>query len=122
MSSKLEASISVNVREVPVELRARDGKAVLCERAHSSPDEHADEHADVHADVHADLHEMDPDRLPLGAALSSALHEWAQVADAVGAIDGERDKAGALVSRRGRQLAGRVAAALGVPIDYADPV
>ncbi|MBO0841396.1 MAG: DUF2537 domain-containing protein, partial [Sciscionella sp.] len=83
-------------------------------RAHSAPDEHADEHADVH--------EMDPDRLPLGAALSGALHEWAQVADAVGAIDGERDKAGALVSRRGRQLAGRVAAALGVPIDYADPV
>lgn len=64
---------------------------------------------------------MDPGRLPLGADLTDALHEWAKVAAAVGRAE-PGATAGAVVSRRGRQLAGRVATALGVPVIYVDPL
>lgn len=64
---------------------------------------------------------MDPGRLPLGADLTDALHEWAKVAAAVGRAE-PGATAGAVVSRRGRQLAARVATALGVAVTYVDPL
>jgi hypothetical protein len=69
-------------------------------------------------------HEVDPGTLPLGGELTAALNQWAQVVTAVLRIerDEERVTAGSVVANRGRQLAGRVAAALGVPVDYRDPL
>lgn len=67
--------------------------------------------------------EVDPRRLPLGGELTDALHEWARVASAVGRGDAETNPAaGAVVTRRGLQLAGRVAAVMGVPVGYLDPI
>ena len=78
--------------------------------------------AGLTADGGADQ-EVDPRRLPLGVELTDALHEWARVASAVqrSATDAN-DAAGAVVTRRGRQLAGRVAASMGVPVGYLDPL
>ena len=67
--------------------------------------------------------EVDPHNLPLGAGLAEALHEWAKVAEAVQRTNAPADgAAGALVTRRGRQLAGRLAADMGTPVAFADPV
>jgi hypothetical protein len=63
----------------------------------------------------------EPDRLPLGTELTDALHEWAKVAAAVVRAE-PGAAAGAVVSRRGLQLAGRVATSLGVDVRYVDPV
>lgn len=88
-----------------MELRVQDGRAVLAGR-----DDEGER-------------EVDPHTLPLGAGLAEALHEWAKVADAVVRTDNSSDGgASALVARRGRQLAGRVAADMGTPVRYADPV
>ncbi|MFI9383969.1 DUF2537 domain-containing protein [Kutzneria sp. NPDC052558] len=72
----------------------------------------------------AQMREVDPRSLALPAELTSALHEWAEVAHALVPNDREPvgGTAGDLVTRRGRQLAGRLATELGLPIDYADPV
>jgi hypothetical protein len=67
--------------------------------------------------------EVDPRRLPLGIELTDALHEWARVASAVRrSTPDASDAAGAVVTRRGRQLAGRIAASMGVPVGYRDPL
>jgi uncharacterized protein DUF2537 len=68
--------------------------------------------------------EVDPGTLPLGGELTAALQQWAQVVGAVLRIegDGDRETAASVVTGRGRQLAGRVAAALGVPVGYRDPL
>lgn len=88
-----------------VELRADGERAVLV--GHDGASEHA----------------MDPGRLPLGVDLTDDLHEWAKVASAVGrAAPEEVAAAGAVVSRRGLQLAGRVAASMRVPVTYVDPL
>jgi hypothetical protein len=88
-----------------VELRVQDGKAVLAGRDDAGE------------------REVDPHTLPLGAGLADALHEWAKVADAVTRADAPSDgAASALVTRRGRQLAGRLAADMGTPVEYTDPV
>ncbi|MFI7676164.1 DUF2537 domain-containing protein [Actinophytocola sp. NPDC049390] len=63
----------------------------------------------------------EPDRLPLGTELTDALHEWAKVAAAVRRAE-PGTAAGAVVSRRGLQLAGRVATSLGVVVRYVDPL
>ena len=63
----------------------------------------------------------EPGRLPLGTELTDALHEWAKVAAAVGRAE-PGAAAGAVVSRRGLQLAGRVATSLGVVVRYVDPL
>ena len=63
----------------------------------------------------------EPGRLPLGAELTDALHEWAKVAAAVGRAE-PGTAAGAVVSRRGLQRAGRVATSLGVVVRYVDPL
>lgn len=63
----------------------------------------------------------DPDRLPLGTELTDALHEWAKVAAAVSRAE-PGVAAGIVVSRRGLQLAGRVATSLGVAVRYVDPL
>lgn len=71
-----------------------------------------------------------PESVPLDAELSTALNEWARVAAAVSrAAKGESpnlaepsNEAVAVVSRRGHQLAGRVAAQLRQPVFYRDPV
>ena len=70
------------------------------------------------------MREVDPRSLALPAELTAALHEWAEVAHALVPNDHEPvgGTAGDLVTRRGRQLAGRLATELGLPIDYADPV
>jgi hypothetical protein len=79
----------------------RDGRAVLADEAQ----------------------EVDPHSLALGAELSDALHEWARVADALRRSGDSSDSAaGDLVSRRGRQLAGRLAAAMGAAVSYVDPL
>lgn len=67
--------------------------------------------------------EVDPRRLPLGIELTDALHEWARVASAVRrSAPDANDAAGAVVTRRGLQLATRVAASMGVPVGYLDPL
>jgi hypothetical protein len=63
----------------------------------------------------------EPGRLPLGTELTDALHEWARVAAAVRRAE-PGTAAGAVVSRRGLQLAGRVATSLGVVVRYVDPL
>jgi hypothetical protein len=88
-----------------VQLRARDERAVL---------------VGYEGEVE---HEVDPRRLPLGGELTDALHEWARVAGAVarGGHDAN-PAASAVVRRRGLQLAERVAASMGVPVGYLDPL
>lgn len=67
--------------------------------------------------------EVDPRRLPLGIELTDALHEWARVASAVQRSSPDANEAaGAVVTRRGLQLAGRIAASMGVPVGYLDPL
>ncbi len=66
--------------------------------------------------------EVDPQRLPLGAELTDALHEWAKVVNAVRRASEPDSAAGAVVSRRGHQLAGRVAEVMGVAVHYVDPL
>ncbi|MEJ2853849.1 MULTISPECIES: DUF2537 domain-containing protein [unclassified Saccharothrix] len=88
-----------------MELRVRGGRAVLAGRDDAGE------------------REVDPHTLPLGAGLADALHEWAKVAEAVVRTDPPATgAAGALVTRRGRQLAGRLAADMGTPVAYTDPV
>ncbi|WP_026360714.1 DUF2537 domain-containing protein [Amycolatopsis nigrescens] len=70
--------------------------------------------------------EIDPHSIALGTDLADALHEWARVAAAVRRA-GPRDsaeptEAAAVVSQRGRQLAGRLAAVMGTTVHYLDPV
>ncbi|MEU5695735.1 DUF2537 domain-containing protein [Actinosynnema sp. NPDC020468] len=86
-----------------MELRVQDGRAVLAGR-----DDEGER-------------EVDPHTLPLGAGLADALHEWAKVAEAVGRSEQEWDGA-SLVTSRGRQLAVRLAADMGRPVAFADPV
>ncbi|MEV6712914.1 DUF2537 domain-containing protein [Lentzea sp. NPDC051208] len=88
-----------------MELRVRDGRAVLAGEDDSGE------------------REVDPHSLPLGADLAEALHEWAKVADAVVRTETPADGvASALVARRGKQLAGRLAAVMNSPVSYTDPV
>ncbi|MGW4116697.1 DUF2537 domain-containing protein [Actinosynnema sp. NPDC004786] len=88
-----------------MELRVQDGRAVLAGRDDAGE------------------REVDPHTLPLGAGLADALHEWAKVAGAVTRAETPAEgAASALVTRRGRQLAGRLAAEMGVPVRYTDPV
>lgn len=85
-----------------MELRIRDEHAVLVE----GPDG-----ADTARDVGLD------------EELTAALDEWARVAATVGdGTDGRTYKVASMVSRRGRQLAGRVADTCGQPVRYTDPV
>ncbi|MDI2031637.1 DUF2537 domain-containing protein [Saccharopolyspora sp. TS4A08] len=81
------------------ELHARSGRAVL---------------------VRGDGAEYDPARLRLPEALVAALHEWAGVAELV--QNGESAQTGEIVSRRGRQLATRLAAETGGRVGYVDPL
>jgi hypothetical protein len=70
-----------------------------------------------------DGQEVDPGRLPLAGDLSEALHEWARVAQAVlRSSPAGGEAAGSVVNRRGLQLASRVAASMGVPVGYVDPL
>jgi hypothetical protein len=97
-----------------VQLRARDGRALLAGEVSDSGGGHTAE---------GEAREVDPHSLALGADLADALHEWARVAEAVYRNGQDGGTAAArLVSRRGRQLAGRVAAVMGAPVSYADPL
>ncbi|MFD4673407.1 DUF2537 domain-containing protein [Lentzea sp. NPDC058450] len=88
-----------------MELRVRDGRAVL-----AGEDESGER-------------EVDPHSLPLGADLAEALHEWAKVADAVTRTETPQDGvANALVARRGKQLAIRIATVMNSQVSYTDPV
>jgi Protein of unknown function (DUF2537) len=67
--------------------------------------------------------EVDPRRLPLGVELTDALHEWARVASVVQRGDPDTQPAAqAVITRRGLQLASRVAASMGVPVTFLDPL
>jgi hypothetical protein len=89
----------------PVQLRANDERAVL-----------------VGHDGMAEQ-EVDAGSLPLGGQLSEDLCEWARVVGAVRRSEpAGAGMAGAVVSRRGRQLAARVAASLHLPVAYIDPM
>jgi hypothetical protein len=67
--------------------------------------------------------EVDPFSLALDGDLSEALHEWARVASAVRrSAASEPGPAGAVISRRGLQLAERLAASMGVAVGYEDPL
>ena len=96
-------------------LSVRDGRAVLAGPDTNCPSSPADGSSTV-------LQEVDPRSLPLGAELAEALHEWARVAAAIGRTDASNGAAGDLVFRRGLQLAGRVAAVMGTPVCYVDPL
>jgi hypothetical protein len=91
-----------------VQLRARDGRALLAGRTVGQDGGET---------------EVDPHSLALGADLADALHEWARVADAVhrNGQDGG-SVAARLISRRGQHLAGRLAAVMGRSVSYADPI
>lgn len=115
-----------------MQLRARDGRALLAGSIDSDVDSvdnarEADstEGADSAegAEGPGESTEVDPHSLALGADLAEALHEWARVADAV-YRNGQSDESAAakLISRRGQQLAGRIAAVMGRPVSYADPL
>lgn len=84
-----------------MELRIREGRAVLAGPGGES------------------AREVDPHSLAIGSDLAQALHEWARVASAVGSSGTE---AASVVSRRGRQLAQRVAATMGTSVRFVDPV
>ncbi|MGH3520716.1 MAG: DUF2537 domain-containing protein [Haloechinothrix sp.] len=94
-----------------MELRVQGDRAVLADR--ESPNG-----------------EVEPEKLPLGPDLAAALHEWARVASAVrrasmgesAALADPVEDAVGVVSRRGRQLAGRVASQMRMPVHYVDPV
>ena len=91
-------------RGVGLEFRAQAGCAVL-----SSHGDHA----------------PDPASFLLSGELRAALDEWARVAEAValgGVGQQGRTSPAELVSRRGRQLATRLAVATGRPVGYVDPV
>jgi hypothetical protein len=71
--------------------------------------------------------EVDPGNLALDGDLSEALHEWARVSAAVlrtgpASAPGSAGAAGVVISRRGLQLATRLAAIMGVPVGYVDPL
>jgi hypothetical protein len=68
--------------------------------------------------------EVDPEELALPSGLTTSLYEWAEVVEAVRKAGQAREgaNAGELVSRRGRQLAGRLASVLSTEVGYADPV
>lgn len=87
-----------------MELRIRGERAVLAGQSGS------------------DQREVDPGSLPLDADLTEALHEWARVAAAVQRADEGEAIASGVVSQRGRQLAGRLAATMGAPVSYLDPL
>ncbi|HEV3358248.1 MAG TPA: DUF2537 domain-containing protein [Pseudonocardiaceae bacterium] len=101
----------------PVQLRARDGRAVLAED-------------DIEFGIgggidEGDGAELDSDGIQLDADLARALQEWARVAEAVARsvhTDGGASAAGGLISRRGRQLATRLAVEMGTVISYVDPL
>ena len=67
---------------------------------------------------------VEPESLPLGPDLTDALHEWARVVTAIRGVADEEPNTETVgvVSRRGHQLAGRVAAELRRPVRYVDPV
>ncbi|MCP3800133.1 DUF2537 domain-containing protein [Allokutzneria sp. A3M-2-11 16] len=86
-----------------MELRAREGRAVLVRSGEGRA--------------------LDPADLALPAALVAALHEWAGVARQVSLPPhGNHGPALELITHRGRLLAGRVAALLGIPVRYRDPI
>lgn len=82
-----------------IELRARSGRPVLLREPGG---------------------ELDPARLNLPDPLLAALREWATVVETVQHEDSTRTAE--LVSRRGRHLALRLAAATGAEVSYLDPL
>lgn len=87
-----------------MELRVRGDRAVL----------------KGHGDAYT--REIDPHSLALGVELADALHEWAQVAGALRRSANGPTEAATVVSRRGQQLAARVAGVMGTSVHYVDPV
>lgn len=89
------------------ELRVREGRAVLIGRSDAAA---------------RGVREHAPERLPLPPELVEAMHEWAQVVHTV-APDQEiaGETSAALLSRRGRVLAARLAAETGAEVCYWDP-
>jgi hypothetical protein len=89
-----------------VELRANGDRAVLTSQ------------------VGVEEREVDVSTLALPEDLPTALHEWARVVAAVhrSGPAGDLSAANSVVSHRGRQLAGRLAAATGSPVSYRDPM
>lgn len=101
-------------RGAGLELTARAGRPVLAVRDES--DVRSDPGSDQGSDPGSDQGSGLGSGLP--AELRAALSEWARVADAV--APGAEDAS--VVSRRGRQLAGRVAASTGRAVEYVDPL
>lgn len=88
-----------------LELRAREGRAVLVRRGVRRP--------------------CDPgpaEDVALPEQLAPALHEWAGVVDAVRRGGDPYGPWGDVVTERGRRLAGRLARCTGAPVHYVDPV
>ncbi|MGH3978388.1 MAG: DUF2537 domain-containing protein [Pseudonocardiaceae bacterium] len=65
---------------------------------------------------------LDPEDLELPDDLAAALDEWARVAETVRDTRNGGAEPGTLVTRRGRQLAARLARRAGVPVGFADPM
>ena len=91
-------------------LRARQGRAELLSHASLTQRDATD-------------HDMPPQAPRLSSDLTDALHEWAKITQVVIPSSGRSlgIESADLVSRRGRQLAIRVATELATPVDYLDP-
>ncbi len=90
-------------RQPTFELRAREGRAVLVERTDRGGQERV------------------PEALELPETLVQAMHEWAGVVGTLEPVDATSDSAEVL-SRRGRQLAVRLATETGGQVGYHDPL
>ncbi len=90
-------------RQPTFELRAREGRAVLVERTERGGRERV------------------PEALELPETLVQAMHEWAGVVGTLEPVDATSDSAEVL-SRRGRQLAVRLATETGGQVGYHDPL
>lgn len=102
-SSRRQRGPRPNPGQPTFELRARAGRAVLVERTDRGGQERA------------------PEALELPETLVQSLHEWAGVVGTLEPVDATSDSAEVL-SRRGRQLAVRLAAEVGGQVGYHDPL
>ena len=102
-SSRRSSSPRPHPRQPTFELRAREGRAVLVERTDRGGQERA------------------PEALELPETLVQSLHEWAGVVGTLEPVDATSGSAEVL-SRRGRQLAVRLATEVGGQVGYHDPL
>jgi hypothetical protein len=110
-----------------MELRLKGERAVLIARGDAASRGEASQSGTSRSGVSRDtqVREVDPRDIALNADLIRALQDWARVTSAFLRISNgnpRRRETGIVVSRRGAQLAGRIARVMGRPVRYRDPV